>query len=150
MNKYTQKTVVVPWDFSPMSKRALKATLDLVDTPEKIEVIHVTPYPVTGEYGLALTTLNNAHLHQQLTESFEKAMEKEGLPAIKFTVMLGDPGTVIAEFAKTKKAGLVVISSHGHTGLSRLLLGSVAERVVRLSPCPVLVLRGEEQDEGGG
>ncbi|MEZ6094353.1 MAG: universal stress protein [Pirellulaceae bacterium] len=60
--------------------------------------------------------------------------------------MFGDPGSEITRFAKENDAGLIVISSHGRTGVSRLLLGSVAERVVRLAPCPVLVLRDDSAE----
>ena len=55
--------------------------------------------------------------------------------------VLGDPGHQIAEFAKEAGAGLIVMPSHGRTGLTHLLIGSVAERVVRFAHCPVLVLR---------
>ena len=55
-------------------------------------------------------------------------------------------GHEIAELADQENAKLIVIPSHGRTGISRLLLGSVAERVLRLSKCPVLVLRGDSAD----
>lgn len=144
MKKYTQNTVVVPWDFSPMSKSALETALEMVDTPEKIEVIHVTPYPSAMEYGVIWGTMTEDKIKENLEKAFKKEADESGFPKLKFTAQFGDPGSRIAEFAKSKEAGLVVISSHGHTGLSRLMLGSVAERVVRLSPCPVLVLRGNE------
>ena len=54
---------------------------------------------------------------------------------------LKDEVSEITEQAKAMNAGLIVISSHGRTGVPRFLMGSVAERVVRLAPCPVLVLR---------
>ena len=56
-------------------------------------------------------------------------------------VLVGDPGTVCADRAASLKAELIVIPSHGRSGVSRLLLGSVTERIVRLAPCPVLVLK---------
>ena len=56
-------------------------------------------------------------------------------------ILFGDPGHEITEFAERVKADLIVMPSHGRTGLSRLLIGSVAERVIRLAHCPVLVLR---------
>jgi nucleotide-binding universal stress UspA family protein len=61
---------------------------------------------------------------------------------VRFEVLFGDPGHEIAQFAKERGAGMIVMSSHGRTGLAHLLIGSVAERVVRLAQCPVLVLRG--------
>jgi nucleotide-binding universal stress UspA family protein len=56
-------------------------------------------------------------------------------------VVYGVPWTKIVETARTMQADLIVLGSHGRTGLSHMLLGSVAERVVRLAPCPVLVTR---------
>lgn len=146
MKKYILNSVVVPWDFSPMSKSALETTLEMVDDPEKIEVIHVMPYPAATEYGVIWGTLTEENIQENLMEAFQKEICESDFPDLNFTVMFGDPGSTIARFAKSKNAGLVVISSHGHTGLTRLLLGSVAERVVRLSPCPVLVLRGVEEE----
>ena len=56
-------------------------------------------------------------------------------------VLLGEPAHGITDYAQEKGAQLIVVPSHGRTGLTRLLIGSVAERVVRLAHCPVLVLR---------
>jgi len=56
--------------------------------------------------------------------------------------MEGVPYERIVRAARSKRAGLIVIGTHGRTGLSRVFVGSVAERVVRLAPCPVLTVRG--------
>jgi nucleotide-binding universal stress UspA family protein len=79
------------------------------------------------------------------SEHAEKAL-KDKLAESKFegihmAITFGDAGQEIAEFAEKLEAGLIVLPSHGRTGLKRLLIGSVAERVVRLAHCPVLVLR---------
>ena len=145
MKKYTLKTVIVPWDFSPMSKSALEAAIEMVDSPDKIEVVHVTPYPAATEYGVIWGTMTETSIRENLVKSFKKEMASNDFPDLKFTAVFGDPGGQMTSIAKERDAGLIVISSHGHTGLSRLLLGSVAERVVRLSRCPVLVLRGGEE-----
>ena len=60
---------------------------------------------------------------------------------VHIAITFGDAGQEVAEFAQSVKAGLIVMPSHGRTGLKHLLIGSVAERVVRLAHCPVLVLR---------
>ena len=146
MNKYTKGTVIVPWDFSELSKAALLEAIELVDTTDAIEVIHVTPYPATTEYGMIWGSFTEVEIRENLEKSFKEESADSGFPDLKFTAEFGDPGSRIAEFAKSKDATLVVISSHGHTGLSRMFLGSVAERVVRLAPCPVLVLRGKEEN----
>ena len=57
---------------------------------------------------------------------------------------IGDPGSEIVSFANEVNANMIIMPSHGRTGISRLLIGSVAERVLRLASCPVLVLRGDD------
>ena len=78
-------------------------------------------------------------------EQAEKALrEKFSTPDYQgahIAVLMGEPAHGIADYAQEKKAELIVIPSHGRTGITRLLIGSVAERVVRLAHCPVLVLR---------
>lgn len=145
MKKYLLKTVVVPWDFSDMSKSALAAALELVDNPDRIEVVHVTPYPATMDPGVVWGAVTEDSIEENLRKSFRAFVQDEKLPELKFTTAFGDPGSRITEIASENDAGLIVISSHGRTGLSRMLLGSVAERVVRLAPCPVLVLRSETE-----
>ncbi len=144
MKRYTLNTVIVPWDFSEMSLSALEAAIELVDSIDKIEVIHVTPYPAVSEYGVIWGTSTEKDIQENLTRRFRDEVSKLECPELKFTAAFGDPGSQISEIAKKRKAGLIVISSHGHTGFSRLLLGSVTERVVRLAHCPVLVLRSDE------
>lgn len=145
MKKYLLKTVIVPCDFSEMSKSALEAALELADSPDKVEVIHVTAYPATFKPGVVWGDLSEFAIEENLKKSFSAFLEDAKLPDVKFTTCFGDPGSRITEFAEEKDAGLIVISSHGRTGVNRLLIGSVAERVVRLAPCPVLVLRGDNE-----
>ena len=59
--------------------------------------------------------------------------------------VIGDPGHEITEYAEEIGASLIITPSHGRTGLSRLLIGSVAERVVRLAKCPVMVLKSKHK-----
>ena len=144
MNKFLEKAVIVPWDFSEMSENALRTVLDMVDASQ-VEVVHVTSYPSTMEPGVVWGTITEDSIVKNLIESFDEVREKAQFPELKFTAKFGDPGGVITDLAKDRDAGLIVISSHGRTGVNRLLLGSVAERVVRLAHCPVLVLR-EDND----
>ena len=144
MNNFLLNTVIVPWDFSDMSKTALAAALEMVDSPEKIEVVQVTSYTALMEPG-GLCCISKDAITENLKKSFRNFAKDAKLPDLKFTTVFGDPGSCIAEVASESDAGLIVISSHGRTGLDRILLGSVAERVVRLAHCPVLVLRGMKE-----
>ncbi len=140
----TEKPIVVPWDFSEMSQYALATAIEIAESPSQIHVLHVIPYPSTlGTEVPGIGIIDEEHFQQSATRDFYKMVSKERYPEIVFEIALGDPGSQIANFAKQIKAGLIVISSHGRTGLAHLFLGSVAERVSRLSPCPVLILRGE-------
>ena len=141
MSVFTEKKIVVPWDFSDMSRVALARAVELADSNEKIEVVHITPYPATMEPSVVWGTYSENDIRENLGESFRAEIPEDKYPGINFTALFGDPGSEIANFAKEADAGLIVISSHGRTGVRRFMMGSVAERVVRLAPCPVLVLR---------
>lgn len=140
MTKFTTKTIVVPWDFSDMSKDALRKAAGLADSHDQIAVVHATPYPSAVEPSVVWGAYDEDKIAQNLHKSYREEVDEE-FSDLSFTALFGDPGTVIGKFAKDKDAGLIVISSHGRRGITRMLLGSVAERVVRLAPCPVLVLR---------
>jgi nucleotide-binding universal stress UspA family protein len=75
---------------------------------------------------------------QQFAKTQSSHPEFAGL---NLKTLFGDPGMVLTDYAQEINAELIVVSSHGRTGLTRLLLGSVAERIVRHAHCPVLVLR---------
>jgi len=138
----TGRTVVVPWDFSEHSQEALSKAVGLVSDNSLIKVIHVSSYLDATEPGVVWGEVTEESVVKHCEEAFQKAVgSNEKYKGIGFTTQFGDPGSHITEYAETEDAELIVISSHGHTGLSRLLIGSVAERVVRLARCPVLVLR---------
>ena len=138
---FTTQPILVPWDFSEMSRDALARAVDMAESPERVHVFHVTPYPSAVEPSVVWGTYSEDVIRDNLIKSFHREVPEETYPGIKFTAMFGDPGTEITKKAKELNAGLIVISSHGRTGIPRFLMGSVAERVVRLAPCTVLVLR---------
>lgn len=138
----TGKPVIVPWDFSEMSLSALQKAVELVSKPSLVHCVHVAQLPMTTDPVFVWGAITEQSMQQQALQGFQKQIGSDpALGQVYFTTIFGDPGTMIADYAKENGAELVIISSHGRTGVSRLLLGSVAERVVRLAPCPVLVLR---------
>ena len=149
MSVLTKQPIVVPWDFSDMSSAALEKAMELADSADQVVVVHVTPYPAAVEPSVVWGTYTEENIQQNLLSSFRKEVPEDKYPGLIFVSFFGDPGSQITKHAKKIGAGLIVISSHGRTGVTRFLMGSVAERVVRLAPCPVLVLRGEsdESDE---
>ncbi len=141
----TKQSIIVPWDFSEMSREALTTAVSLAASPDQIEVVHVSAMPTVMEPVIVWDTISEASVRKNILESFRKDIPEEKYPGSRFVVLFGDPGTELADYAKQVNAGLIVISSHGRTGIKRFLLGSVAERVVRLAPCPVLVLRDDKR-----
>ncbi len=141
MHWLPKQSVVVPVDFSDPSLAAVDTALEMVEFPSHLHVIHVLPVLTAGEPGIMWDTLSdetrNQHAEAQLRDRLSDAKYR----GVQSSSIVGDPGHKIAEHAEALSADLIVLPSHGRTGLKRLLIGSVAERVVRLAHCPVLVLR---------
>lgn len=141
MSWLPKKKIVVPVDFSDQSVAAVDAAMSLVDNASSIYVIHVLPVLTDYEAGVLFNTVDDEarirHTEQALRDRLSAAKFAGFHPQVAF----GDPGYEIATYAEQIGAELIVLPSHGRTGLTRLLIGSVAERVVRLAHCPVLVLK---------
>jgi universal stress protein A len=140
------KTIVCPTDFSECSEAALTVAVDLAQKlGSKIELVHVLQVPIyvgweDSPAGLAATQQligeTRSRVQQQLEASAAK-VARLGVP-ISVQHCEGTPHVKISELSQT--ADLVVLGTHGRTGLPHLLLGSVAERVVRTARCPVMTV----------
>jgi nucleotide-binding universal stress UspA family protein len=134
--------IVVPYDFSEQSRQALQVARDLVADLTRIHVVHVLPVVTVAEPGMIWDAVDNQARVKDAERNFREGPASAPFQKVDFNVVFGDPGREIAAFAERQKADLIVMPSHGRSGVSRLLIGSVAERVVRLAHCPVLILRG--------
>jgi nucleotide-binding universal stress UspA family protein len=76
-----------------------------------------------------------------MLKSLEEVVPADPAVAYEHHVVMGDPATEIIQLARSEGADLIVMGTHGRTGLTRLMMGSVAEAVVRRAPCPVLTLK---------
>lgn len=130
--------ILVPLDLSDPDRTALDQALSLAPSPDRVHVVSV----------LAPTELSPMAPDPSVKVSARRADLREWLSAQGFPLDLRThvvvavvAATAICELAAQSKADLVIIASHGRTGLRRLLLGSVAEQVVRQAPCAVLVCR---------
>ncbi|MEQ2010420.1 MAG: universal stress protein [Limisphaerales bacterium] len=142
--------ILVPVDFSECSRKALRYAIPFAKQfGASLTLLFVTQinYAV-GEFGM----IDSPLMEGQVREAAEKAMDKlmseevgDVVPATKQT-RIGRPATEIAAAAKELDADLIIISTHGHTGLKHVFLGSVTENVARIAPCPVLVVREEEHE----
>jgi nucleotide-binding universal stress UspA family protein len=141
MGGYQTTNIVVPVDFSAQSFDAVDTALQFAERPENVHVVYVEPELNIGEPELEWQTIDIEARSQSATQALRHRLSDEKYRGISFDIEVGDPGYRIVEFAKRTNADLVVMPSMGRTGIAHLLLGSVAERVVRHSHCPVLVLR---------
>lgn len=136
-----RQPVVVPFDFSEHSKAALRRAREIVESSDQLHVLHVLPFLIPTEPGVVWATIDDAHRIQHALENLRESVDSMNIGAVELDVRLGDPGQITADRAEELGADLIVLGSHGRTGLTRMLLGSVAERVVRLAHCPVLVVK---------
>lgn len=139
----TNSIVVVPWDFSEHAQTALDKALALTQDASQIRVVHVARMPMLVGPGMLVSSTDEGALKKNSEKRFRECVANVPLcEGISFTPLVNDEqGHTICDFASEHNADLIVISSHGRTGIARLAIGSVAERVIRYAPCPVLVLR---------
>jgi len=141
MTYFPKQCVVVPVDFSPESLAAVEVGRKLVDSPQHLHVVHVLIDITPLEAGEVWGVIDPQARVEQVEKILREKLAGPQYQGIHLAVLLGEPAHGIANYAQEKHAELIVIPSHGRTGITRLLIGSVAERVVRLAHCPVLVLR---------
>lgn len=141
MTWFPKQRVVVPIDFSEESFRALDVALQLVEMPNQVSIVHVLQDLAPLEAGEVWGVIDPTSRIENARNALRQKLADDKYSSVTLEVILGDPAHGIAEFAEQNKAQLIVIPSHGRRGITRLLMGSTAERVVRLAHCPVLVLR---------
>jgi nucleotide-binding universal stress UspA family protein len=149
----TLKNVVVATDFSLDADAAVSYALALAkETRAAVCLLHVVDNPLAaGAWSSDMYASEIAGLQINLVRDAEKQLQ-QGIrtldrPGIEIAgaVRTGRPASTIVEFARESGCDLIVIGSHGRTGAARLVMGSVAEHVVRTAPCPVLVVRPPEK-----
>jgi universal stress protein A len=149
-NMFSPKKILVPTDYSTYSHKALSQALDIAEQHgAKIYLLHVIGIiqQCSVDYCLDGTTV--ADIEEKSVESAKKMMEKQIKKAGKRAgvevipdVRKGTPYEEILNEEKTQKVDLIVIASHGRTGLLAHLMGSVAEKVARGAKGPVLLVKG--------
>ena len=152
----TVKTILFPTDGSACSKKALTYALSLAaDWGARLVALHVIDVQVlrAARYAFAevggraeerVRQAAEAEAQRLLQEVTDTA--RQAAVAFEARASTGLPFEEIVEVAKALPADLIVIGTHGRTGLSHVLVGSVTERVVRHAPCPVLTVRPDEHD----
>ncbi len=139
------KKILVPTDFTVYSDHAIEYAIMVARKFEaKILLIHVIEpfaYSVTDtvqiiDHYTALKTVA-----RPILDNLQKRLLKKGIK-VDCTLLDGNPYLEIVEKSRQAGADLIIMGTHGRTGIDHILMGSVAERVVRLAPCPVLTVRG--------
>jgi nucleotide-binding universal stress UspA family protein len=148
------KRILVPTDFSEHSEHAAAYAVELAKRfqAEEVHCLHVSDIPadLLATSGYYMTGPSEEFIEQIRTES-KKSLEefaRKNLQGLTVTTAFleGRPFVEICRYAHEKEIELVVIATHGRTGIKHALFGSVAEKVVRKAPCPVLVVRPNERE----
>lgn len=140
-------TILVPTDFGAASAAALRYACDLADTAgASIRLLHtVERPPAIGGYGeLTLLPDDTPALEAEARQTLEGLLSPEQRQKYHATPLVrqGVPATeILAYLRENRDVDLVVMGTHGRGGVTRLMLGSVADRVLRAAPCPVLTIR---------
>jgi nucleotide-binding universal stress UspA family protein len=142
------KTILVAVDFSEPSEAALDAAIGIAKQfGAELHLVHAysIPIPMVTPYEVAIPDVYLDETRKAAQDRLAKCLEKAkqaGLTA-EAHMTEGVPHIAIEEAAKSVGAQLIVMGTHGHTGLTHVVLGSVAERTLRHAPCSVLTVKGD-------
>jgi nucleotide-binding universal stress UspA family protein len=142
--------ILAPTDFSEYSTQAVTSALEWAKKfGAKLTIVHVIelpPYPVEGYVPPSLSATFMDDLERQATTDLAQLVpeaESAGVEVAR-VVAVGSPYRKIIDMAEAEQVDLIVMATAGRTGFSRLVMGSIAERVVRTASCPVLTIRPHE------
>ncbi len=144
------KSILVPLDFSETSQKALVYAVKFAEQfGAKIILLAVVEPLVSPDFAAFPFVMEPEKIMRATQDRLDTLIKKAGLP-VKFIektlVRHGSPFLEITEAARTLKVDMIILTTHGHSGLKRVLMGSTAERVVRHAPCPVFVVRENERE----
>jgi nucleotide-binding universal stress UspA family protein len=143
----TAKHILVPTDFSEYADHALDYAITLAQKLRArltlLHIIQLTPMTMGDMYGYSLEADLEAMESeaQRQMQALLNRVHQEGLES-ETAIVQGVPFQMIVDMAESQDIDLIVMGTHGRAGLTHALMGSVAEKVVRMAPCPVLVTRG--------
>jgi nucleotide-binding universal stress UspA family protein len=140
------KKIVCPVDFSEFTDEIIEYGVSIAKKFDaELHLLHIipnlnyfTPYEsfLTPENLVAM----ERSIEREIEKDFEKAIKKIDMP-VKKAIKTGVTFVEILDYIKTEKIDLVVMGTHGRSGFEHILLGSVAEKIIRRAPCPVLTVR---------
>jgi universal stress protein A len=150
------KKILWPTDFSPLSFKALAYANGLREVfDSRLHVVNVAAMPVNPVISAEIRHPSSGiEVTDRLLESARRELEKlkqsfKNDQTITFIALIGIPWYEICQYAKENDIELIIVATHGSTGLKHVLMGSVAERIVQHAACPVLVVKSVERDFTG-
>jgi nucleotide-binding universal stress UspA family protein len=140
------RRILVPFDFSKLAEQGVRHALELGEAHgAQLDILHVVEEPAFPSFfklGAMRIYGMVPNLEKVAWTALEKRFGSPGTqPNLHFHVVKGKADVEILRFASEHETDLIVMTSHGLTGLQHVLLGSVAEKVVKMAPCPVLMVK---------
>jgi nucleotide-binding universal stress UspA family protein len=130
-----------PTDFSKQSEFAFQLACSLArDYGAELHIVHVITPPIVA-YGEGVLPVAPENLEEELRQNLNQLRPDDATVRVVHHLWEGEPVDQILHLAKESGCDLIVMGTHGRTGLGRVLMGSVAEGVVRRAPCPVLTIK---------
>jgi nucleotide-binding universal stress UspA family protein len=134
------RTILHPTDFSDRSAPAFALACSLArDHGARVIILHVIPPP--GSHAEVIARQEPNSYRAEASDRLYRVRAPDGTVDLDHRLSDGDPGAEILRVAEDEGCDLIVMGTHGRTGLPRLLTGSVAEEVVRRAPCPMLTVK---------
>lgn len=149
--KIVLKQILVPVDFSDNSKKALQYAIPFAEQfHASITVLYVVePAVFPSDFGFGQMSFPDVEreMHDKAEGELQKVVS-ECSTSVKIhpVVLSGIPFVEVTTYADENDIGLIILATHGRTGVEHILFGSTAEKIIRKSPCPVLVVRAEEHE----
>jgi universal stress protein A len=140
------KKILCPIDFSEFTNEIIEYALDITKRYNaELHLIHIIPNlnyftPYESFFTPENLIVVERNMETEVNKDFDKIMKTIGIP-VKKVIRTGAAFVEIIDYVKSESIDLIVIGTHGRTGIEHILIGSVAEKVVRKSPCPVLTIR---------
>jgi nucleotide-binding universal stress UspA family protein len=133
--------ILFPTDFSTLGQAALETATALAkQRGAKLLIVHVEEPPLAYGGGELYYGIQEPD-RQEIERMLSAVVPADPAVGYEHRLMLGSPATAIVQLAEKEKVDMIVMPTHGRTGLTRLLMGSVAEEVVRKAMCPVLTVK---------
>jgi nucleotide-binding universal stress UspA family protein len=150
----TVKNILVATDFSEPSEAAFLYARELATRfGAMLHVLHVAPNVIIGSLAAETYVTNGPAIQKEIEDDARDQLhrllvdtDRSGPASVPVLLTASSPALAILEYANGHDIDLIVLGTHGRGALAHLIMGSVAERVVRLAPCPVLTVRHPERD----